>query len=121
MAPPHSPHELKGNAEMVAEVEVLNHVNNVVLVVTILNNKNETFFYYPTTTSITNVSTATDLFSEHIQDFDFHQSLMVEALLVPDDLDGHRLTRLVIKTLHTNTYTHSQICIHDTTQPFSCV
>ena len=30
------PHELKGDTEVVSEVEVLNHVNDVVLVVTIL-------------------------------------------------------------------------------------
>ena len=32
----HSPHELEGDAEVVSEVKVLNHVNDVVLVVTIL-------------------------------------------------------------------------------------
>ena len=32
----HSPHELEGDTEVVSEVKVLNHVNDVVLVVTIL-------------------------------------------------------------------------------------
>jgi len=39
-------------------------------------------------------------FLELLQDVDLNQSLLMEALLVPDDLDGHQTTSLVVHTSH---------------------
>ncbi len=36
-SPGYLPHQLKSNAEMISEVEVVNHVNDVVLVLPILH------------------------------------------------------------------------------------
>lgn len=38
-------------------------------------------------------------FNQVFQDLDLDQSLMVEALFVPNDLDGHHFARLVVAAL----------------------
>lgn len=78
---------------MVTEVEVVYHMNDVVLIVSVLRRNKERIKHSPQSTR------PTHLFSQGIQYLDFHQSLVVEPFLVPDDLDGHRLVGLVVKAL----------------------
>ena len=54
------PHQLEGDAEVVAEVEVVEHVDDVVVAILV-----------PA--------------SQVVQDLHFHQRLLVESLLVPGD------------------------------------
>ena len=70
----HSPHELKANAEVVAEVEVVQHVDDVVAALHVLG-------------------------PEGIQDLHLHQGLVMETLLVANDLNGHRGIGLVVQGL----------------------
>lgn len=57
-----SPHKLKTDAKMVPEVEVVQHMNHVVGLILILQ-------------------------PEMVQHPHFHQRLVMEPLLIPDDLD----------------------------------
>ena len=71
----HSPHELKADAEVVAEVKVVQHMDNVVPALGILC-------------------------PEGVQDLHLHESLVVEALLVPNHFNGHRAIGPVVQGLH---------------------
>lgn len=65
-------HELEADAQVVPEVEVVQHVDDV-------------------------VSRIAVLLAEMVEDLDFDQRLVVKPLLVPDDLDGDVLARLVVQ------------------------
>lgn len=67
------PHELEADAQMVSEVEVVQHVDDVVDAILVLG-------------------------SEMVQDAHLDQSLMMEPLLVANDLDGHVLIGAVIQS-----------------------
>lgn len=69
------PHELKCDAQVVAEVEVVQHVDDVVTAVLVL-------------------------LPQMVQYPDFHQGLVMEPLLVPDDLDRHVLVGHVVERLY---------------------
>lgn len=90
-----SPHEFEGYTEVISKVEIVDHMDYVVLVVSVLHEKEENeVFQSPSVPS-----RATHLLSEGIQDLHFHKRLMVESFLVPDDLYGHGLIDFVIKAL----------------------
>lgn len=66
--------QLEGDADVVAEDEVIDHVDHVVVVVDVLG-------------------------PQVLQDLDLLLSLLVEPLLVPDHLQGHLGLGLVVKGL----------------------
>ena len=70
----HSPHELEADAEVVAEVEVVQHVDDVVPALGVLG-------------------------PQGVQNLHLHQGLVVEALLIPNHLNGHRTVGLVVQGL----------------------
>ena len=66
--------QLKGDAQVAAEHEVLLYVDHIVAVLWVLA-------------------------PQMLQDFQLHLGLVVEALLVPDDLQSFKVTSLVIQHL----------------------
>lgn len=78
---------------MVTEVEVVNHMNDVVLIVSVLRVR------MTITCSNSKLSVHTHFFSQGVQNLDFNQGLVMESLFVSDDFDCHWLICLVIKTL----------------------
>lgn len=68
----HQPHKFEADAQVVPEVEILQHVDDIVSAVLVL-------------------------LPDVIQDANFYKSLVMEALLIPDDLDGHVLVGHVVQ------------------------
>lgn len=65
------PHQLKTDAEMIPEVEVIQHVDNIMLSILVLG-------------------------PEMVEDAHLYERLVVEPLLVADDLDGDMLVGAVV-------------------------
>lgn len=66
------PHQFKTNAEVIPEIKIFQHMDNVVRPV---------FIFFP----------------EMVQNSDFYESLVVKPLFVPYDFDGYVLVSHVIK------------------------
>ena len=84
--------ELHCDAEMATEVEVLVHLDDVVLLLRVLSQRSAYFLK-------TRHRLNTYPFLQVFQDLDLHQGLVMETLLVADDLDRHRLTSAVVTTV----------------------
>jgi hypothetical protein len=69
----HSPHQLEANTQMISKVEVVQHVNDVVRSVGVL-------------------------FAEFVENANFDQCLMMEALFVANDFDCDVLIGLVVQS-----------------------
>ena len=81
---------------MISEVEVIDHMNDVVLVLTILNGIDALKSH---THTHTQTHTHTHLPSQGVKDLHFHKGLVMEPLLVSDDLQCYWVVYLVIKAL----------------------
>lgn len=85
--------QLGDDAKVTSEVEVIRHSDHEMVILGILH---LSAFTLP----VDIIVILTDPFAELLKDLDLDKSLSVEPFLVSDDLDGDRLTRLVIPSLH---------------------
>ena len=77
---------------MISEVEVFLHLDGVVFPFLILSNQS-------VRRRRAKAQSGAHPFPQIIQNLDLNQGLMMEAFLVTDDLDSHRLARAVVATL----------------------
>ena len=78
--------ELSGNAEMASEVEVFCHLDHMVLLLRILKRVNNVREKRDTSYPFTKV----------VQNLDFHEGLMVEPFLIPDNLHSNGLASAMV-------------------------
>lgn len=87
--------QLHGDAQVTAEIEVLSHLDHMVLLFRILG-----CVVLKVSFKIRNpFRNKTYPFPKVVQDLDLNERLMVEAFLVADDFDGGRLPGCVVSTL----------------------
>ena len=86
--------QLHRDAEMASEVEVFRHFDHMVLLVRILQSRP----YRQNTTLLAFREKKAYPFAQVIQNLDLNKRLVVEALLIPDNLDSHHLARAMVAT-----------------------
>lgn len=86
--------QLHGNAEMASEIKVLNHLCNMVLLISVLGTN---IIRYGV--RVWRRKTETYPFPQVVQNLDLNQGLVVEPLFVANDLNRHRFSSAMVTTV----------------------